>query len=70
MIHGMSTDYGRDLQKLPESIVNLKSLKELHLYVTKVKEIPEALLRRERDGRLNIKFESLKDVMKRAPADY
>ena len=64
VIHGMSTDYGRDLQKLPESIVNLKSLKELRLLVTKVREIPEALLRRERDGQLKIKFQTLKDMAK------
>ena len=59
VIHGMSIDYGRDLQKLPESIVNLQSLTDLHLFATNVTTIPEALLRREREGQLKIRFESL-----------
>jgi internalin A len=56
VITGLSVDYDRDLQKLPESIVNLKSLKELRLDATNVREIPEALLERERAGELKIRF--------------
>jgi internalin A len=57
VITGLSIDYDRDLQKLPESIVNLKSLKELRLEATNVREISEALLERERAGKLKIRFE-------------
>ena len=69
VIQGASIDYDRDLHKLPESIVNLKSLKDLRLLETNVKEIPEALLQRERKGQLKIRFESLKEMIKRTQAD-
>ena len=65
-IHGMSMDYDRDLQKLPESIVNLQSLTDLRLLSTNVKEIPEALLQRERAGQLKIKFEGYPERVKKA----